>query len=113
MACTCIHMTCTSACIHIQAQLARLALAASSARPVLAHVQRDPSRLLQPTAASAREARTKPSNPNFNPNPNPSPSPNPNPDQVEIVDLAPTVMALLGLPVPRDCTGVFIDDVVG
>ena len=33
--------------------------------------------------------------------------------QVEIVDLAPTVMALLGLPVPRDCTGVFIDDVVG
>ena len=32
---------------------------------------------------------------------------------MEIVDLAPTVMALLGLPVPRDCTGVFIDDIVG
>ena len=54
-----------------------------------------------------------PLTPTPNPNPDPSPSPNPNPDQVEIVDLAPTVMALLGLPVPRDCTGVFIDDVVG
>ena len=49
-------------CARLQAQLARLALAASSARPDLARVQRDPSRLLQPTAASARalEARTKP-----------------------------------------------------
>ena len=33
--------------------------------------------------------------------------------QVENVDIAPTVMALLGLPVPRHATGVFIDDVVG
>jgi hypothetical protein len=33
--------------------------------------------------------------------------------QVEIVDVAPTVMALLGLPVPRDSVGVLIDDVVG
>ena len=32
---------------------------------------------------------------------------------VENTDLAPTVMALLGLPVPRHATGVFIDDIVG
>ena len=30
-----------------------------------------------------------------------------------MTDVAPTVMALLGLPVPRHATGVFIDDVVG
>ncbi len=32
---------------------------------------------------------------------------------IETVDLAPTVMALLGLPVPRHATGVFIDDLMG
>ena len=32
---------------------------------------------------------------------------------VENTDIAPTVMALLGLPVPRHATGVFIDDLVG
>ena len=32
---------------------------------------------------------------------------------VENVDVAPTVMALLGLPVPRHATGVFIDDLMG
>ena len=32
---------------------------------------------------------------------------------VENVDIAPTVMALLGLPVPRTAIGVFIDDVMG
>ena len=32
---------------------------------------------------------------------------------VDIIDIAPTVMALLGLPVPRHSLGVFIDDIVG
>lgn len=32
---------------------------------------------------------------------------------VSTVDIAPTVLALLGLPVPRHATGVFIDDVMG
>jgi len=32
---------------------------------------------------------------------------------VESVDIAPTLMALLGLPVPRHAVGVFIDDIVG
>ena len=45
-----------------EAQLARLAAAASTARPPLEHVRRDPSRLLQPTVASARAAREEPLN---------------------------------------------------
>ena len=62
--------------MHIQAQLARLALAASSARPVLAH---------GPNPNPDPHSKPNPK-PNPNPNPDPDPDPNPDPDQVLLDD---------------------------